>query len=351
MQLKSFSAKTVKEAMSMVKSSLGEDAIIVATREENNGKSVRVTAAIEKNDYIHEEFDENLYEDNVLAEDWFEADQIEDEHALIEKLTDVLLSHSVPEDITDQILSCATIIGLERIDFALKAALEHLFAFQPIPDQNKGSCYLLVGPPGAGKTLLTAKLAARNILEGKKASIITTDTIRAGGIEQLSAFTKILKINLERAVDAYELKDCIDSAQSKADNIYIDTGSVSPYDKNEIKELARLTAVTSLEPLLVMPAGLDPEESADLARAYSSLGIKYMIPTRLDFARRLGGILSAAHYGSLILAEASHTSQVANGIIPLSPGKLAEFLLPKHQRGNLGVNSSTLMSKQKEIVG
>lgn len=351
MQLKSFSAKTVKEAMSLVKSSLGEDAIIVATREENNGKSVRVTAAIEKNDHFNEDFEDNLYEDNVLAEDWFEADQIEDEHALIEKLTDILLSHSVPEEITDQILSCATVIGLERIDYALKAALEHLFAFQPIPHQNDGACYLLVGPPGAGKTLLTAKLAARNILEGKQASIITTDTVRAGGIEQLSAFTKILKIDLKRAVDAYELKDRIDQAHNNSDNIYIDTGSVSPYNKNEMKELARLSAVSSIEPILVMPAGLDAEESADLARAYSSLGIKYMIPTRLDFAKRLGGILSAAHYGSLILAEASHTAQVANGIIPLSPDKLTDFMLPKHLRDTIGVSNSTLISKQKEIVG
>ena len=34
--------------MQMVRDSLGEDAIIIATREEKGGKSVRVTAAIEE---------------------------------------------------------------------------------------------------------------------------------------------------------------------------------------------------------------------------------------------------------------------------------------------------------------
>ena len=47
MRLKSFYAKTMTEAMQMVRENLGEDAIIVATREENGGKAVRVTAAVD----------------------------------------------------------------------------------------------------------------------------------------------------------------------------------------------------------------------------------------------------------------------------------------------------------------
>ena len=45
MRLKSFYAKTLTEAMHMIRETLGEDAVIVATREENGGKAVRVTAA------------------------------------------------------------------------------------------------------------------------------------------------------------------------------------------------------------------------------------------------------------------------------------------------------------------
>ena len=46
MRLKSFTAKTMKEAMQMVRDELGENAVIVATREESGG--VRVTAALEQ---------------------------------------------------------------------------------------------------------------------------------------------------------------------------------------------------------------------------------------------------------------------------------------------------------------
>ena len=39
MRLKSFYAKTLTEAMHMIRETLGEDAVIVATREENGGRS------------------------------------------------------------------------------------------------------------------------------------------------------------------------------------------------------------------------------------------------------------------------------------------------------------------------
>ena len=48
MRLKSFTANTMKDAMQMIRETLGEDAIIVSTQEMVGGKGVRVTAAIDK---------------------------------------------------------------------------------------------------------------------------------------------------------------------------------------------------------------------------------------------------------------------------------------------------------------
>ncbi len=307
----------------MVRDTLGEDAIIVATREEKGGKAVRVTAAIEQHDPLDDDFD---MQDS--AQDWVYGDAPDDEDAVLEKLTDVMLRHSVPEEITDQVVSCATVIGLEQPDIALIAALEHLFSFRPLPQKSTGTAIMLVGSPGAGKTLAVAKLAARAVMNDQKVAVISTDTVRAGGIEQLSAFTKLMNVDLKKASSAKQLKACLDHCKN-ADQVFIDTAGLNPFDPSAMRDLARLISVGDIEPVLAMPAGTDAEESGEIARVYGALGVNSMMPTRIDIARRLGGLLSAAHYGGLIFADASNTPKVADGLTVLSPKRLTQLLMPE----------------------
>ena len=48
MRLKSYTAATMAEAMSLVRRELGDDAIIVSTQRAATGKGVRITAALEQ---------------------------------------------------------------------------------------------------------------------------------------------------------------------------------------------------------------------------------------------------------------------------------------------------------------
>jgi flagellar biosynthesis protein FlhF len=54
-----------------------------------------------------------------------------------------------------------------------------------------------------------------------------------------------------------------------------------------------------------------------------------MIPTRVDVARRLGALLSAAHHGGLGFAEVSNTAKVADGLAPMSAKRLMQMLMPR----------------------
>lgn len=333
MRLKSFYAKTLKEAMQMVRDTLGEDAVIVSTREDRGG-AIHVTAAIEPS--YERDYGRQSPNFEVGNEDhknsWLQYDDEDDEAAVIEEITDAMLRHGVSEDVLDHIISCATVIGFEQPGVALVAALEHLYSFKPLPKDIQNKPLMFVGPPGAGKTLAVAKLAARSVMDGLNVAVITTDSVRAGGIEQLQAFTNLLRTDLKKAENPAQLRSLIDGLKG-CDQILIDTPGINPFDKEEIKTSAQMIEASYAEPILVLPGGLDPQESGDIARSFATIGANLLMPTRIDIARRLGGLLSAASQGSLTFTDASHTSKVADGIFSITPQSLAKLLMPTSMHG------------------
>lgn len=323
MRLKSFTANTMKDAMQMIRETLGEDAIIVATREENGGKTVRVTAAIDQD--TERTMPRPMAE--IEARDEWLFDE-EDTASVTEEVTEVMLRHAVPEDVLDLIVSTVGDMGLDESRNALYAAIQTLFEFKPLPTKSYGNPLILIGPPGSGKTLAAAKIAARGAMNGLRMAVITTDTIRAGGVEQLEAFTRLMKIDLKKASNVKDLQARLIEVRG-ADQIIIDTAGINPFDPESVKPLARMIGLTPMDPVLVMPAGLDADEAGEIARVFATIGAKSILPTRIDVARRLGSLLSAAHQGGLGFAEASNTAKVADGLSPLSAKRLTQLLMPR----------------------
>ncbi len=406
MRLKSFEAENMKEVLSLVKAALGDDAIIVSTREDKDKNSVRITAAIEEfnpepdetfggnmwddlpdddhfedddgfaldtledmdfqgfneddfySDTLETRPDRSLTDDNddVLAEDeedyfesifaiddgtpedgsdvnFFDWDIEEDdmgdlhEQGFIEPITECLIRHNIPARLADRIISDASGSGFYDTKQAFEAALNSIYRFEPLPDKRHTKPIILIGPPGAGKTLAVAKIATRAVMNDLTPAVISTDTVRAGGVDQLKAFTKLLGIDLLTATDPASLEEAI-SMKRSADQIIIDTPGFSPFIEEDVKELAAFLKVSDFDIMLVMPAGGDAQESADVARAFHLLGARSIIPTRLDISRRYGGIASAAFYGKLSIRNGSNTCAVADGLIDLTPKTLSEFLIP-----------------------
>ena len=236
-----------------------------------------------------------------------------------------MLRHVVPNDVMDNILATAAMTGLGNAETALAASIDHLFSFVPLPAKTR-KALMLVGPPGAGKTLMIAKMATKAVMDGLSVAVITTDTVRAGGIEQLQAFTKILKIPLQKAKTREDLNTILKSLQGH-DIILIDTAGTNPHDPDDMARIARLVDAGNIEPILAMTAGVDAEESSEIARSFALLGVQRMVATRLDVARRLGGLLSAAQKGGMAFCDISFSPKVTDGILPLNPSGLALFLI------------------------
>lgn len=358
MRLKSFTGENLSDAMQKVREALGEDAIIVATRDHPGGK-IKVTAAVDNHSVAAPEaplpgrFARVMAEEldtattgappsrgpvfgaegvKGLDEDVPEPGQDEgffgsEQNAVLDQITEALLRHNAPSEVSDAVISAAMDLDGDMAEDLLTAALNDVFGFAPLVQEPFERPLMLVGPPGAGKTLCTSKLAARGVLGDLHPLVISADTYRAGARDQLSALTKILRIELTEA-DCAESLATIVREHDHADQILIDTGGLNPFERDEMAALAALVNAVDAEPVLVLPAGGDAEETAEIACTYEILGIERMIPTRLDMARRLGGILNAAQSAGLSFADASNTPQVADGLIPLNARRMARLILP-----------------------
>jgi len=204
---------------------------------------------------------------------------------------------------------------------ALAAALR----FAALPDAAARPL-ALVGPPGAGKTLTCAKIATRLVLRGAMPLVVTADSQRAGAMEQIAAFTRVLGAPLAMAGTGAQLAQAL-ARRGRGQPMLLDTAGCDPFDPAQAEQLLALLRVTEAAPLLILPAGLDPEEAAETARAFAALGARHLLPTRLDGARRLGGVLSAAFAGPLALTEAGTGPGAADGLTPLTPDWLSARLI------------------------
>jgi flagellar biosynthesis protein FlhF len=326
MRLKSFSAPTLSEAMAEVRKALGDNAIIVATREEDG--LMRVTAAMDDSPLPPPPAQPlSTPQPDPFAEGDLTDPESED---AIDRVITALEHHSVPRELITHLTDTLHAFDLEQPILALGAVLDATFSFQPLPDAEAHRPIMLVGPPGAGKTLSIAKLATRAALKGHRVSVITTDTDRAGGIEQLAAFTRLLNVDLLEVEDLEALPDAI-AVRKDVQQVLIDTAGQNPFDPVAMGALGRLIKKTGAEAILVLPAGLDAAESADVAMAFQAAGATRLLATRLDMARRLGSLLAAAHKGRLRFCDAGASASVTVPLSPLNPMSLARMLLPESE--------------------
>lgn len=321
MRLKSFTAKTAAEAMAEVRKALGDNAIIVATRDE--GGEVRVTAALDDSPLPPPQ-------PTTATPEFYDEPTDPESLDAVDQVVTALENHSVPRDILERITDTLQAFDLEQPILALGAALDASFSFQPLPEGKAVKPIMLVGPPGVGKTLTVAKLATRLALKGASVSVITTDTDRAGGIEQLAAFTRLLKVDLLEVEDMGALPDAV-SVRKGADQVIIDTAGINPFDPAAVGALGRAIKQVGADAVLVLPAGMDAAESGEIAAAFSAAGATRLLATRLDSARRLGSLLTAAYRGRLRFCDVAHSSSVTAPLAPLNPMALARLLLPETQ--------------------
>lgn len=158
---------------------------------------------------------------------------------------------------------------------------------------ERGGIFALVGPTGVGKTTTTAKLAARYAMQygTQNLGLITTDSYRIGGYEQLRIYGKILGVMVHAVKDEQDLKIALKELKNKH-MILVDTVGVSQRDQAVAEQLAMLNhAETPIQKLLCLNATSTGETLTDVMRSYQQHAISGCIVTKLDEAAAIGNVL------------------------------------------------------------
>ena len=158
---------------------------------------------------------------------------------------------------------------------------------------DNGGIFALIGPTGVGKTTTIAKLAARYVMKHgtEQLGLITTDSYRIGGHEQLRIYGKILGVMVHTVKDEDDLKIALNELKGKH-TVFIDTVGVGQRDSKVAEQTAMLASSnSSIKRLLCLNSTSNGETLADVIRAYKGNGLEGCIMTKIDEAATIGNVL------------------------------------------------------------
>ncbi|AFQ46638.1 flagellar biosynthesis protein FlhF [Burkholderia cepacia] len=192
--------------------------------------------------------------------------------------------------------------GAQTVEQAAEWAQSVLAANLPVLDSEdalmeRGGVFALMGPTGVGKTTTTAKLAARCVMRfgASKVALLTTDSYRIGGHEQLRIFGKILGVPVHAVKDAGDLALALSELRNKH-IVLIDTIGMSQRDRALSDQIGMLHGANApVQRLLLLNATSHGDTLNEVVQAYRSAGehpdLAGCILTKLDEATHLGGVL------------------------------------------------------------
>lgn len=169
----------------------------------------------------------------------------------------------------------------------------------------------MVGPTGAGKTTTLAKLAARYAAQhgSRDVALITTDTQRPGGREQLHAYGRQFGLTVVEASTEEALHAALDRLKAYP-LVMVDTAGHGSRDLAMVGQLNWLRHAGRVRTMLVMPANAHSADLDEVVRRFGFVAPEAAILTKLDETGRLGAALSVLVRHGLPLAYTTDGQQV-----------------------------------------
>lgn len=201
--------------------------------------------------------------------------------------------------------------------------LAHLLPVANFDPLRTPGVVALVGPTGAGKTTTLAKLAARYATEHgpRDVALITTDTQRPGGREQLHAYGRQFGLTVVEAGSEEALHEALHRLRDYP-LVLVDTAGHGQRDRAMVGQLNWLRHAGKVRTMLVMPANAHSADLDEVIRRFGFVAPEAAILTKLDETGRLGAALSVLVRHQLPLAYTTDGQQVPEDLAVAEASRL-----------------------------
>ena len=226
-------------------------------------------------------------------------------------------------------------VAATELDQAAREALRALIPIAPwsLPKPGQRVVVSAIGPSGVGKTTTLAKLATLAKAAGFKVDLVTTDTFRVGGVEQVRRYATLLSTPFESVSSPDDLETFLKNTD--ADLVIVDTsGRVPRANAAErvlgAKAFSESQACRGFERqvLLCVPAASREVDAIRIVRGFSVMSPTALAITKLDETGQPSGILHAALASSLPIALTCAGQRVPEDLDPAEASYLVEQLVP-----------------------
>jgi flagellar biosynthesis protein FlhF len=351
--VKSFFAESIQAAMECARVELGTDALLINSREappearhlgfyevvfgtcsDPNSQPETPLAKVEALRLQVEEIRDLLIRAAAPAA----ATRIQNE-VVVQALMDAGVEPALAREIVDTARQRLTRLSVPRIGFPrpaagsdvqnllVEAAEEISAHFEVNPEIGRVTA--LIGPPGCGKTTTLVKLAIQQgVARGRAVRLISTDTHRIGGAEQLRAYATILGATFHAVESTAALAQAIEAAAPET-LVLIDTPG---YSAAMLRDLggdlaAFLNRRQDIDTHLVLTASTRIEDLHKTARLYDSFRPAKLLFTKLDETNSLAAVFCAAARCNYPISFLCAGQSIPEDLEPASKEKITEALV------------------------
>ncbi|MBB6443861.1 flagellar biosynthesis protein FlhF [Bacillus benzoevorans] len=382
MKVKKYRASTMPEAMKLIRSDLGNDAIILNSRViQTNGflgffkkRSIEVIAALDekpfemvqqmkpdkrkavaiptassktstektaemKEERETEELRKEISELKLLLSGVVERNdkEVPPLPVPIQKMQQLLLKQEIKELVVETIVNDAMKWWIEAGESKSEAevlmwAKEHMMmkiSHLPFSDISFTKKFItVVGPTGVGKTTTLAKMAAECILKHKKkVAFITTDTYRIAAIEQLKTYANILNVPIEVCYNMEDFQKAVTQFENY-DVVFIDTAGRNFRNPANVADLQKnIDFSKGLETFLVLSLTSKQMDMEEIYHQFDAVHIDKIILTKADETSTFGAMFNIMYSWQKPVAYITNGQNVPDDIISATPEKVVKCLI------------------------